>query len=203
MDEHLYRLLKRIALGLAAAWIAWGLYDGLIAGGDPARKDRAAALRLLEDGRYAEALKAYDAILDADPDDLAARRGRAQALLLGDRLDEARAEYDEIIRREEAQAGDDPERRARLGVTYANRGILEDRQGDYRAAMADYARALELEPEVAEGPGWLTRFMRNQPEVPPTVKDRLEYLRRQFSLPEGQRLLRVPERDAAQRPYKL
>ena len=202
MDEPLYRLLKRLALGLAAAWIAWSLYDGLIAEPVPHQKDRAAAVRLLEDGRYAEALATYDDILVEDPGDLAARRGRAQALLLLGRLAEARAEYDRVIEREEAR-GVGEENRARLGVTYANRGIVEDRMGAYEAAMADYEKAMKLEPEVTEGPGWLTRFLRNQPEVPPTVKDRLEYLRRQFRLPEDQRVLRIPEKDARQRPYKL
>jgi hypothetical protein len=75
--------------------------------------------------------------------------------------------------------------------------------GDYRGALDDYEKALALEPEVAEGPGFLTRFLRKQAEKPPTVADRARYLREQLAKPETERLLRLPEKDEQQRPYKL
>ncbi|NJN45226.1 MAG: hypothetical protein HC808_00540 [Candidatus Competibacteraceae bacterium] len=55
---------------------------------------------------------------------------------------------------------------------------------------------------MGEGPGWLTRFLRNQPEKPPSISDRARYLKEQLGLPESQRLLSVPTVDEAQRPYK-
>ena len=68
--------------------------------------------------------------------------------------------------------------------------------------MSDYSRALELDPEIASGPHWLTRFLRNQAEAPPTIADRAQYLRAELAKPAAERLLRQPEDDAAQRPYK-
>ena len=89
-----------------------------------------------------------------------------------------------------------------FGGTYANRGILHDRLGSYELAIADYARAMELDPELAEGPHWMTRFLRNQSDAPPTIADRLGYLRAELAKPEDERVLRVLEEDAEQRPYQ-
>jgi tetratricopeptide (TPR) repeat protein len=130
-------------------------------------------------------------------DEARAVRQEADGLYL-----QALAAYDEAIRLEEGR-GVGEANRAVLGVTYANRGILKDRMGDYRGALADYERSMALEPEVAEGPGFLTRFMRNQPGRPPAVDDRAGYLREQLALPESERVLRRPEEDARQRAYKL
>jgi hypothetical protein len=55
---------------------------------------------------------------------------------------------------------------------------------------------------MVEGPNWLTRFLRLQPEKPPSVVDRAAYLRQELAKPESERLLRVPEEDAKQRSYK-
>ena len=92
--------------------------------------------------------------------------------------------------------------RAALAATYANRGILLDTMGRHEEALADYTTALEIDREAAKGPHWLTRFLRNQPEAPPTIADRAAYLRAELAKPEGERLLRVPELDAQQRPYE-
>ena len=62
---------------------------------------------------------------------------------------------------------------------------------------------MALEPGTARGPGWLTRFLRNQPDTPPTIAERARYLRDQLAKPEDERLLRVPEQDTAQRSYTM
>lgn len=69
--------------------------------------------------------------------------------------------------------------------------------------MADYRRALELNPDLAKGPGWLWRFLRNVQEKPPTIKDRADYLEAELAKPPEERLLRVPEEDEKQRMYKV
>ncbi|HXK57889.1 MAG TPA: hypothetical protein PLZ16_14720, partial [Gammaproteobacteria bacterium] len=60
-----------------------------------------------------------------------------------------------------------------------------------------------LEPKVAEGPGFLIRFMRNQTERPPTIADRARYLKAELSKPEDERLLKMPALDARQRAYSM
>jgi hypothetical protein len=75
--------------------------------------------------------------------------------------------------------------------------------GDYQGALTDYRLAMKLEPRVTEGPGRLTRFMRNQADMPPTVQDRARYLEQQLAKPGAEQLMRISEEDARQRPYKL
>ena len=192
MDDGTYRILVRTAIVLAMLWVGWTIYDGFMKDASPDAQQLAAALRFMEDGRNQEALDIYQRLLEESPDNLFALRGKAQALMQIGERHSALLTYDEAIRRA-----------SEVGVTYANRGILKDRMGDYRGALQDYEKALELEPEVAEGPGFLTRFMRNQAEQPPTVADRARYLREQLAKPETERLLSLPEKDEQQRPYKL
>lgn len=191
MDERLYQALKWIAIALGALWVGWSIWDGLLSEERPGDQEYMAGNRLFEDGYYERALAEYDKALQADPQAVYAVRARARTLMQLGRYDEALRAFDEAIAMEPEFAG-----------TYANRGILHDRMGEYEKALADYHRALELDAEAVEGPHWLTRFLRNQPEAPPTVADRAEYLEEQLALPESERLLRVPEIDREQRPYK-
>jgi len=230
MDERRYRILMRVAILLTVAWFGWSLYDSNLKETAPGAHDLAAAGKQLEDGQYQDALENFNQVLSLDPDNLGARRGHAQALMQMGAEEERRAlklrqeinsqdaaaamthamqlyrqalaGYDEAIARQQERAMDDPGRRIQ-GVALANRGILKDRMGDYSGALADYLQSLQLAPEVKEGPGLLTRFMRNQPQKPPTVADRARYLEQQLALPESQRMLRLPEQDSRQRSYKL
>ena len=230
MDEGRYKLLMRVAILLTIAWVAWSLYDSGLHETTPEAQDVAAARKLLEDGQFNEALLSYERLIVDYPENTGALRGRAQALMqLGQqemleaeqhrqqdeyrqadslalvseqRFQQALEAYDEAIRREE-ESGTSEVSQSILGVSYANRGILKDRMGDYRGALSDYRKSMALYPEVTEGPGFLTRFMRNQAEKPPTIADRSRYLEQQLAKPESERLLRLPEQDAAQRSYKL
>ncbi|MGD8642002.1 MAG: tetratricopeptide repeat protein, partial [Gammaproteobacteria bacterium] len=121
-----------------------------------------------------------------------ALRGKARTLMQLRRYDEALRTFDIAIAEEPQFAG-----------TYANRGILFDRMGRYQKAIDDYEHALALDPELADGPNWLTRFLRLQPEKPPTIADRAQYLQQELAKPEAERVLKVPEQDQQQRPYKL
>ena len=115
----------------------------------------------------------------------------------------ALADYDLAILEQGAHGDGSEENRLIQGVAYANRGILKDRMGDYPGALADYRESLRLNPDVKEGPGLLTRFLRNQAERPPSVADRADYLAVQLALPQEQRVLRLPEEDARQRAYSM
>ena len=192
MHDSAYRSLMGIAITLTIAWIGWTIYDSVIVEETPGNSSYLAGNNYFEDGFYQDALREYEAALDANPDHIYAKRGQARSLMqLGHNL-EALEVFNEAIRRE-------PE----FGATYAYRGILHDRMGYYEAAARDYEQAVRLDPELAEGPKWLTRFLRNQAERPSTIADRARYIRQQLAKPESERLLRMPETDAEQRPYKL
>ena len=112
--------------------------------------------------------------------------------MLLEQYDEALGVFNKVIEQE-------PE----FSASYANRGILHDRMQNYTAAIADYEKAIQLDPEIADGPSWITRFLRNQAEKPPTILDRMKYLQVEMSKPEDQRVLQLPNKDEKQRPYKL
>ena len=191
MDDRLYKFLKWTAVIMTIAWVGWSIYDSSIAPRNPGDLPYLDANTLFEDGEYDRALEKYDEALDIDPNHLFALRGRARTLMQLGRTPQALDAFNTAISLA-------PE----FGATYANRGILHDRMGRYQKAIADYERALELDSELAEGPHWLTRFLRNQPEKPPGIAERAAYLRAQLAKPENERLLRIPEKDEEQRSYK-
>lgn len=191
MDESVYRFLKWTAIVLAAAWIGWGLYDSFVLQRNPGDLAYLEGNQFFEDGQFERALEKYDEALATASRHLHAMRGRARSLMQLGRTAEALEAFDTVIAL-------DPE----FAASYANRGILHDRMGRYEKAIADYEHALELDAELAEGPHWLTRFLRNQPEKPPGIAERAAYLREELAKPESERLLRVPDIDDQQRSYK-
>jgi len=146
----------------------------------------------LEDGQYEEAVHEFTEALGENPDHAMARLGLAVTYMQMGRDSEALQEFNLVIKQ-------NPD----LAPAYADRGILYDRMGEYRKALADYKKAIELDEEILEGPGWLWRFMRNIDEKPPTIKDRAAYLEAELGKPEEERLLSVPELDEKQRMYKI
>ena len=146
----------------------------------------------LEDGQYEEAVKEFSEALGKNPDHAMARLGLAVTYMQMEKDDEAMQEFNLVI-----------ENNPELAPAYANRGILYDRRGEHRKALADYKKAMELDAEILEGPGWLWRFMRNIDEKPPTIKDRAAYLEAELAKPEEERLLKIPEIDEKQRMYKI
>jgi len=192
MDEKLYKTLVRIAIGITLIWVGWSIYDGFLEESVPGAHSVQAAAKHLEDGQNEDALKEYESQLKDNPDNVYALRGKAQALMQMGKSDLALNIYNDAISREKD-----------FGVTYANRGILRDRMGDHQGALADYEMALKLAPETAEGPGMMTRFLRKQADKPPTIAERAIYLREQLAKPESERVLKVQEQDAKQRPYKM
>jgi tetratricopeptide (TPR) repeat protein len=191
MDDRLTRALKLVAIAMVVAFVGWAVYEKLVVGSAPGDYAYHAANNLFEDGFYERAAAGYRDALAEAPDHLYALRGLARSLHKMGAHDQALAVYDQAI----AEAPD-------FAGTWANRGILLDTMGRHEEALVDYTKALQLDPAVAEGPHWLTRFLRNQAEAPPTVAERARYLRAELAKPEDERLLRMPEVDAQQRPYQ-
>lgn len=100
--------------------------------------DRNLAAVLFQQGRYAEAAQAYEALVAAHPADGALRASLAGALGALGRYDDALAELDRAV----ALAPLNPE-------GYHNRGVIEERRGDRDAAIAAYRQALRYNPGYA------------------------------------------------------
>ena len=123
----------------------------------------------LQDGQYDRAIAEFELALEANADHPLAYLGIALALMHLERIHEASLEaFDHAL------ALDDS-----LAVAYADRGHPARPHGPARLGrprVQDYRRALALDPRLADGPGWLWRFLRNIPERPPTIADRAAYL---------------------------
>ncbi len=190
MTESQYRFLKYTAALMAIAWVGWSAYDYL-GGKQPGDFAYHAGTNAFSDGYFEQALGHYQEALRQVPDHLPARRGLAETLIVLGREWEAITVYDELL----AMDPDNP-------GFLANRGIAHDRIGEHELALFDYRQALAIDASINDGPGWLTRFFRNQPQRPPGIAERADYIQAQLALPPEQRLLQLPEADAAQRPYK-
>ena len=190
MDDPVYKILKITAIVMFAGFFGWMILAGLQEQ-VPGEKAYEAANRYFEDGEYQKAFDQYEAALQEDPELLPAMRGQARSLMQMGQNEEALEIFNQVIYKQ-------PD----FAPSYANRGIVHDRMGYYHQAIADYEKSLELDAEMVEGPNWLTRFLRLQPEKPPTVAGRTAYLRQELAKPESERLLRVPEEDEKQRSYK-
>ncbi len=149
------------------------------------------ANKYLQDGKYNEALKVFDEVLANYPEYKEVHHGRAITLMQINDFKGSRESFDRAVKLDENFAG-----------AYANRGILNDRTGNYEDAVKDYRKALELNPEIAEGPGLIWRFLHNVSDKPSTIADRADYIEAELKKPEAKRLLRAPEIDAQQRMYK-
>ena len=149
------------------------------------------ANKYLEDGNYEEALRVFDEVIAGYPEYKDAYMSRAITLMQMQEFEKSRRDFDRALTLDK-----------NFAAAYANRGILNDRTGNYREAVSDYRKAAELNPDLAEGPGWLWRFLRNIPERPPTISDRADYIEAELKKPQAERLLSVPEIDEQQRMYK-
>lgn len=186
-----YRLLTISAIALGVCVIAWSLYDGALRQSIPGENDYHSANKYFEDGHYQKAKLSYLNCLSINPDFIYARRGLARTLMQLNEYEQSLEVFNEVIKKEPAFA-----------ASYANRGILYDRMGRYSEAVEDYKKAIELDEKIVEGPSWITRFLRNQAYKPPSVYDRLIYLQKELRKPTHEQLLKVPELDDLQKPYK-
>lgn len=157
---------------------------------------------LLGDRNHAAALARFEAALAVSPGHRGAMMGRAIALMQDGRTAEAEAAFDRLIAFLTATlTADDHTGRGTLAAAHANRGILRDRDGRPVAALADYRAALAIDAGAVGGPGLVDRVLYGTPR-PSSVAKRAAYLDAQLKLPEEERLLRVPARDADQRMHK-
>lgn len=190
ISENTYRILKYMAVVVALAPVAWLAYEGFVPDRQPGDLAAVAGDRAFADGEYDRALREYRKALEQAPGHGQALLGKAGTFVEMARYEDALDTYGRFIERNPDFAG-----------AYANRGIALDRMGRYEDALVDYERALTMDTSVADGPGWLTKFLHMGPDGQPTIADRADYIRQQLALPEDERQLYDPEQDAAQRAY--
>mgnify|MGYP001234548069 FL=1 len=199
------RVLKRfiIYLGLLTlvmfgVWSVWGTFIETPAGDFEVR----AGDIHLSSGEYEEAIEDFDRALELQPDHRGALMGKAAALIQLKRYDVAEKVLTYTIDYlKRTLSPDDPTGRGALAAAYGNRGIVKDTEGRYEQALEDYIASLKVDADAVEGPGIVDRLLYHD-EKPSSIRDRAVYLYKQLQLPEDQRLLRVPEKDALQRMHK-
>ncbi len=199
------RVLKRFIKNMAilifvmfSLWALWAMYANE-APGDYATRE--GDIRLTE-GNYEEALASFNRALHERPNHRGALMGRALVFIQTKQYDKALAELTYLIDYlKKNLKPDDPTGGGVMAAAYANRGIVHDRRGRYREALADYVEALRADWGAVDGPGIIDKVIYGTPN-PSTVRKRAIYLKEQLILPPEKRLLRVPEIDRAQRMYK-
>jgi tetratricopeptide (TPR) repeat protein len=190
-NKRLYFFMKYTAIAGVAAWVGWSFYAYLNSRG-PGDFEYHAAVNYFSDGYYQQALQEYEQAIRKNANHLAAKLGKAETLIMLQREREAIKVYEELLKIQPDNAGH-----------YRNLGIAYDRLKEPENALKYYKKALALMPDIADGPSWLTRFLRNQSKKPPDIVERTAYLETQLALPEQQRLLYMPELDKTQKPYKI
>lgn len=192
-DPNMQKFLKWMAVLTAVLVVGFSTYHYISGGAEESGElhYRTANLRL-EDRDFQAALSEFNLLLKEDIANPTGLLGRALALKELGRLDEALEDLSSAV-----------ELMPDFAAAYANRGIILDHLGQYEAAILDYRKAVELDAELGEGPDWITRFLRNQSESPPTIIDRANYLEAELKKPSAERRLSDPEEDAKQRSYKL
>ena len=189
-DDRTYRILKIIAI-LGAVLLMANLFYEHYAGMGPGDINYIDGNSSFKDRNYKRAAEYYRRALKDKADHVPALHSLANTYVQLQRYDEALGAIARGIKL-----------RPDFGGFYAIRGIIYDHMGKYGLAIADYERSLKMHPEVADGMHWLDRLLHNVQEKPPTVANRLAYLKRQMKLPAHRRVLSKPTLDTAQRPYE-
>ncbi|HBK80083.1 MAG TPA: hypothetical protein DDZ83_10495, partial [Nitrospinae bacterium] len=106
------------------------------------------------------ALVSFNKALRKMPNHRGALMGRAIVFIRTNKLRMADAELTHLIDfLKKSLALDDATGRGTLAAAYANRGIVRDREGRYKKALADYIKALNTDEDPLSGPGILEKIV--------------------------------------------
>ena len=160
----------------------------------------------LKDKKYDKALEAANNALNKTPNHRGAIMCKALVFISKKEYLKATEELDYLISfLENNIEEDDKTGTGTLAASYANRGIVKDRNKDYEGALQDYIKALGIDHEAVAGPG-LGTIILNYKFKSSSVRERALYLNEQLQLPEEERVLSIKELDEGQvmhKPSKL
>ena len=156
----------------------------------------------LKDKKYEQALEAANEALSKTPYHRGAMMCKALVFISEKKYSQA----DEVLTNliiflEKNLENDDKTGIGTLAAAYANRGIIKDRNKNYKEALKDYVKALGIDHEAVAGPGLGTVIL-NYKFKSSSVRERALYLNEQLQLPEDQRVLSIEELDAGQVMHK-
>jgi len=156
----------------------------------------------LKDKEYDKALKAAEIALEKSPNHRGAIMCKALIFISQKNYIDANKELTYLINfLEKNLQKDDRTGIGTLAASYANRGIIKDRNGDYEGALQDYAKALGIDHEAVAGPGLGTVIL-NYKFKSSSVRERALYLNEQLQLPKDERVLKIEELDEGQVMHK-
>ena len=160
----------------------------------------------LKDKKYDQAIKAANKALQRTPNHRGAIMCKALVFISEKKYKKANEQLNYLINfLEKNLEEDDNTGKGTLAASYANRGIIRDRSGDYEGALKDYVKALGIDHEAVAGPGLGTVIL-NYKFKSSSVKERALYLNEQLQLPENERILKIEKLDEGQvmhKPSKL
>ena len=156
----------------------------------------------LKDKLYDNAIAAANIALEKTPDHRGAIMCKALVFISQNMYTEANHELNYLINFLEKNLDDDDKTgKGTLAASYANRGIIKDRNKNYQGALEDYVKALGIDHEAVAGPG-LGTIILNYKFKMSSVKERALYLNEQLQLPENERVLSIKELDEGQVMHK-
>jgi len=172
--DTVYKGIRYVGLGLILSSLWWAFYKGTSPEVNPGGLSFSRAVGFYTDGKYEDALHYYETSIREHPDFIHAKRGRARTLMQLGRDREALEAFSEVLEQ-------DPN----SSVSFANRGILQDRMGLYPQAIADYDKAIKMDPHLGKGLDWFTRLLQDRKEETQTLTERLQTLRSTQSSQRG------------------
>ena len=156
----------------------------------------------LKDKKYQQALKAANEALNKTPYHRGDMMCKALVFISQKNyIDADRTLSSLIVFLEKNLEEDDRTGIGTLAASYANRGIIKDRNKNYQGALEDYIKALGIDHEAVAGPGLGTVIL-NYKFKSSSVKERALYLNDQLQLPEDERVLSIKELDEGQVMHK-